>query len=85
MQTEQQKMFNEAIKIAEMCGLSPSAVSIEDFEVTEKLYVELIHFMSVDDLLSHYKDSIETEKYEQCILIEKEFTIRNIKVIITNP
>lgn len=80
--TEQQKMFQEAVRHVEALGLPCTAVSMHDIEVSETMYVLAINYMETDALLSHYKDSLERQLYTQCIHIKAEFDRRNIIVNI---
>ena len=80
---EKQKAFEHALSIVEISGQNISEVDIiiKDVPIPHDMYMDALKITSDDNLVSHFKDRLEEDAFEQAQIIQKELDKRNIKII----
>lgn len=80
--TERQKYLKEAIELAEGIGISPANVSVVPIKIPHRLYLESLKYMDDDHLVSHYKECLEEDLFEQASLVKEQLDYRKIEIVI---
>jgi len=81
--TEKQKAFEYAMRLVEISGQNISKIDIiiKDIPIPHNMYMDSLRLMTDDNLVSHFKDRLEKDDFEQAEIIQKELDRRNIKII----